>query len=358
MKANCWKFLLKTFLVASLWVGVCPPAKAETGLLMPMYGNTAFQFSQVYEAALKVPVIAILNPDDGVGWRKDNYIAGQVNLLKSRGVRVVGYINSEYGWRDNDEVDDECDKYRIWYGVNGIFLDEVSGAASKLSYYKSIRSYANLIGIGFTVLNPGTPISSSFLQAGDILVDYEHADWQINFATAGAAGWVAANPHRAAAIVYGVAAGGMAEVISAAIAKNYGWVYVTDQNEPDPFGNSAGYFLEEVDDLYAMNHPGTVTGPPPPGAGDPFRILSSELGAATPGGEPDRMKITVKTIPGRIYELQCSTTMSPGSWQTARWVGDKNVLLRGQIHTTVYYWEAGLIAGATQCFFRVADVTP
>ena len=66
MKVHYRKFLQKILLISSLWVSSSAPARAGTGLLMPMYGNTGFQFSSVYEAAVKVQVIAILNPDDGV----------------------------------------------------------------------------------------------------------------------------------------------------------------------------------------------------------------------------------------------------------------------------------------------------
>ena len=324
------------------------PCRAETGLLMPMYGNDAFQIMQVYNAAAKVPVIAILNPDDGVGWKKNSWLAAQVSDLQRRGVRVIGYIDSEYGWRDPAEVDDESDKYKIWYHVNGLFIDEVRGESSKLNYYKSIRAYAKLIGIGFTVLNPGTPVSSSFLAAGDVIVDYEHADWQMDFPSTGTASWVPGNASRAAGIIYGVGEPRMWSIVNAGVAKGYGWLYVTNHNEPDPFGISASYFDAEVDYIHDINHPDA----------DPFRILSSELGAATPGGVPDRMKLLVKTKPGRTYEVQCSTTLAPGSWHTASQAGLPDVPLRAQVNTPQQLWEAALIPGATQCFYRVAEVTP
>jgi len=324
------------------------PCRAETGLIMPMYGNDAFQIMQVYNAAAKVPVIAILNPDDGVGWKKNNWLAAQVSDLQRRGVTVIGYIASEYGWRDSAEVDDEADKYKIWYRVNGLFIDEVSGASSKLNYYKSIRAYAKRIGIGFTVLNPGTPISSSFLAAGDVIVDYEHADWQFDFARAGTGSWVPGNASRAAGIIYGVGEQRMWTIVNAGVAKGYGWLYVTNQNEPDPFGISASYFDAEVDYMYALNHP----------EADPFRILSSELGAATPGGVPDRMKLQVKTNPGRTYEVQCSATLAPGSWHTASQADQPGVPLRAQVNTPRQLWEAALIPGAGQCFYRVVEVNP
>lgn len=343
--------ILATCVLAFAGLGM--KAGAATGLIMPMYGNTGSQFSQVYAAALKVPVIAILNPDDGAGTRKDNYIAGQVNALKSRGVTVVGYISTQYGGRDEGEVDTESDRYKSWYGVHGLFLDEVSDSTAKLNYYKSIRSYAQGIGIGYIVLNPGTSIPSSYLQAGTVIVDYEHSNGQIYFPTAGVGSWVRSNPGRSAGIVYGAGAGSMQTMVDAALAKGYAWIYVTDRNEPDPFGVSASYFAAEVDYLAGLNNPG----PTVPGATSDFRILASEVAPAVPGGPPYMMKITVRTVPGRSYELQCSPTMAPGSWVTAGWHGNSAILLRGVVNTTDQYWEAGVLPGP-KCFFRVVDITP
>ena len=348
-----WKGIWRCLVLATLCWSV--EVRGATGLLMPMYGNTGFQFSQVYEAAGKVPVIAILNPDDGVGYSKNSWIAGQVNWLKSRGVTVVGYINSQHGWRDAAEVDDETDKYKLWYKVNGIFVDEVSGASTTLNYYKSIRAYARLIGIGFTVLNPGTGISGNFLQAGDVIVDYENPDWRNNFASSGVAGWVPGNTSRAAGIIYGVPEWKAGRILDAAAAKGYGWVYVTDKNEPAPFGISASYFNGVVEYLRWRNHP--EEGPAV------FKVMSSRLipvaGAnpmaiAAPGG----MELRVGTIPGHSYEVQCSGTMAPGTWRAAGGQQDPSVTLHGVVWATEQTWTAALPAGSPQCFFRVADVTP
>ena len=345
-----WRAVLRLFVL----LGTAPFGGAQTGLLMPMYGNTSTQFAQIYEAALKVPVIAILNPDNGAGLKKDSFIAGKINQLKSRGVKIIGYISTGYGNRDSDEVDGESDKYKLWYGVGGIFLDEVSGSSSKLTYYKNIKAYAKLIGIGYTVLNPGTAISSTFLQAGDVIVDYEHANWQLNFATASKASWVASNPTRAAAIVYGAAASEMQAIINTAIAKKYRWIYVTDKNEPDPFGISASYFSAEVDYLYALNNPL----PPALSAAD-FKVLSSVLSSPVPGAAPDRMVITASTVAGRTYEVQCSSTLAAGSWRTATDATNGTPLLRGVSQAASHTWNAALPQGtAPQCFFRVVDVTP
>ncbi len=348
-------WLLLWLLPILLLGGGSSVAKAETGLLMPMYGNTTTQFTEIYEAALKVPVIAILNPDDGVGWAKDSFIAGKVNLLKSRGVRIIGYIASEYGSRDPEEVDAEADRYKSWYGVSGLFIDEVSTSTSsaKISYYKSIRAYAKLIGIGYIVLNPGTTISSTYLQAGDIIVDYEHANWQINFASAGRSSWVASNPWRAAAIVYGASGADMPSLIDSAIAKAYEWVYVTDRNEPDPFGVSASYFAAEIDYLYAKNHP-----PPPALPAHEFKITSSTMGSPAPGSPADRMICTVTTAPGRTYELQCSATLAAGSWQPATAISPAGLPCRGVSSGPTLTWQAALTPDAPQCFFRVVDITP
>ena len=38
------------------------------GIIMPVYTENSWHFNAAYEAAEKVPFIAIINPDDGPGW--------------------------------------------------------------------------------------------------------------------------------------------------------------------------------------------------------------------------------------------------------------------------------------------------
>ena len=64
-----------------------------------------------------------------------------------------------------------------WYGVNGIFLDEMGNSDGTLDYdalYQSIQALAAELGIELHVVgNPGEPFSESYITAADTLVIFE-----------------------------------------------------------------------------------------------------------------------------------------------------------------------------------------
>ncbi|HEX2557746.1 MAG TPA: spherulation-specific family 4 protein, partial [Nitrososphaera sp.] len=153
------------------------PAYADTGngLIVPMYGWDA-GWSDIIHAKKENPgtkITVIVNPSSGPGSR-DSHWASVVNDLQDAGILVVGYIATSYAGRSIDSIKDDIDKYYDWYGVNGIFLDEVS--PSDASYYKSLRHYAEKpTGTQDVILNPGAPVPLSYANAGDVIIVYENA---------------------------------------------------------------------------------------------------------------------------------------------------------------------------------------
>eukprot|EP00752_Nemacystus_decipiens_P003633 g3348.t2 len=112
-------------------------------LLVPLYiyptrdGQLAREWQQMKEAQeAGVPVVAIANPGSGPGTEDDrsSYELGMQALCDS-GVEVIGYVASGYGKRDENQVKDDIDRYKEWYGrwVSGIFLDESAHQADEIS---------------------------------------------------------------------------------------------------------------------------------------------------------------------------------------------------------------------------------
>lgn len=227
-------------------------AVQATGLILPLYGNTTTQFTAAINAAKTVPVQAVINPDNGAGSRKDQFVAGKVGSLKSAGARVVGYIATGYGRVPLNTVKAQMDKYTSWYGVHGFFLDEMANSSARLSYYQSIKSHAaskkqSIIG------NPGTSTISAYANVADILITYEDP-YARGFKTYVQSGWTRSLPvERTGAIIYSAPGSVLNSIIDRAISQRFGWVYASDRNEPDPFGSMASYFAAEVNYLKAKN---------------------------------------------------------------------------------------------------------
>ncbi len=239
------KFLaLLTFLIA--------PLAHATGLLLPCYGNTTVQFTAAIEAAKTLPVIAILNPDDGVGTRRDNFIADKAAELKAAGAQVIGYIATGYGTTSIGQVRLQMDNYVRWYGVTGVFLDEMAGIPSKLNYYRSLRNLA-LIKHLTVVGNPGQGAAAGYATVTDVLVTYEDA-YSDGFNRFTQPQWTSTLPAtRLAAIVHSAPANVLNSIIDRTLTQRYGWVYVTDKKEPDPYGLCAAYQAAEVAYLKVKN---------------------------------------------------------------------------------------------------------
>ena len=65
----------------------------------------------------------------------------------------------------------DAERYREWYGVDGIFLDEVAHDDAQLPYYAALSRA--LRGDGELVLNPGTVPARGYFELADVVVTYE-----------------------------------------------------------------------------------------------------------------------------------------------------------------------------------------
>ena len=63
--------------------------------------------------------------------------------------------------------------YKDWYGVNGIFFDEMSNLGTMRSYYSNLAAYARSLNFEVTVGNPGTTVDASLVGIFSNLCIYE-----------------------------------------------------------------------------------------------------------------------------------------------------------------------------------------
>lgn len=164
------------FMFAAPLLTTTIPAYAQDGkgLIVPLYGWDA-GWSQVIQAKQSYPgtqIFAVVNPAAGPGSGPDSHYLSVVNEMKNAGVNVLGYVASSYASADLSTLENQIRAYHDWYGVNGIFIDEVSPSA--LSYYQTLHDYAHGVGAQSVVLNPGAPVPASYANAGDIIVAYEN----------------------------------------------------------------------------------------------------------------------------------------------------------------------------------------
>jgi hypothetical protein len=193
-----------------------------------------------------VPRIMIMDaagPGAGNGPERDYQKA--VQQAQAAGITVVGYSDTDYARRPAGAVEADVRKYKAWYGVTSIFLDEVSGDAGQFPYYRQLARYIRGTNPGAAILlNPGTYPDQRYMSVGDIVVVFENT--YANYASLQVPGWVRRYPAaRFADIVYASAAGQLAHVLALAVQRHAGYVYVTDGTGLPRYGSLPSYWYRE-----------------------------------------------------------------------------------------------------------------
>ncbi len=162
-------------LSAATPTSIIPEARAAggNGLLVPGYGWDP-GWDQIIKAKQDnpgTPIEAIINPNGGPGDSKDSHWSDVTNQLQGAGIKVLGYVDTHYAGDSTSSIEQQMNDYYNWYGVDGIFLDEVS--TDGLSYYTTLWNYGN--GHGLVVLNPGTSVPSSYGDIANTIVVWENS---------------------------------------------------------------------------------------------------------------------------------------------------------------------------------------
>ena len=183
--SNLGKFLIAVLVVSSLLscksqAVVDSPIK----ILLPLYiypnwyEPESYVWSDVARAAEQVPIVAIINPNNGPDGNPPNrdYERGLKDLRQSD-MTILGYVYTKYGDRPIEEVKQDIDLYHNYYDVDGIFLDESASNLKQLDYYQKIYNYIKTkTNSHQVVINPGTHTDEDYLTrpAADTSVIFEN----------------------------------------------------------------------------------------------------------------------------------------------------------------------------------------
>jgi hypothetical protein len=187
----------------------------------------------------------VFNVDSGPGTARDREFAVVAARTVAGGVPLLGYVDTRYGSRPPDEVLAELVRYRGWYGVQGVFLDQVSSGRDQLVRYERIVSAVRDEGIGPVVLNHGTYPDAGYAELADLLVTFE-GPWQ-TYERLCTPSWAMRLPaSRFCHLVYGAPRAMLGRALRRAARCNTGVVYVTDRKGVNPWSGLPEYFAEEL----------------------------------------------------------------------------------------------------------------
>jgi hypothetical protein len=194
--------------------------------------------------------LAVINPNSGPG----TGYSSQVTAAQAKGVRVIGYVDTNYGSRDANTVRAEIDSYYSLYPtINGIFFDRAWNRCDRQPYYQSLYSYikTNKSQAATVALNHGTAAESCYLNAGDILITFEsdYGAYVNNFASSLRTWETSANAGRIWHIVYAANDAQLTDALNKSRDRQAGYVYVTNLGLPNPYGALPSYFAAEADSV-------------------------------------------------------------------------------------------------------------
>jgi hypothetical protein len=217
-----------------------PPCR---GTLIPAYITPA-EIAHLVDGAQHRRLI-IINPASGPGATVHPPYREAVAAARESGAHVLGYVPTGYGARDPAAVRADIDRYREWYGVDGVFLDETSHDEALLPHYRALSQYAHGAGDGLVVVNPGMVPAEGYFDLADIVVTYEGRATGYAYALARTPAWLRRVPsERIAHLVY--AASREQALAAAESPLAAGWLYVTSGELPNPWRTVPDY-LEDTE---------------------------------------------------------------------------------------------------------------
>src|SRR5574337_1482504 len=287
-------------------------AATQTGVMIALYtypGSTWDVVAQAKSAHPSVPIVAIINPNNGPGSSRDsNYVSG-IQELHNAGVVVLGYDATGYASNSASSVKSVMDTWKSLYSIDGIFFDEMANWSGPESYYSDLTNYAKSLGYTMTVGNPGTDTLPSYIGTVDNLMIYEDAGLPLLSALQG---WhTSYDKSNFSMIAFGVNSVSASFLSS---ASNYvGYIYLTNDVLPNPYDTVPSYFGTLVADLDTGSS--SPTAPSQPTGLTATSISSSQINlswtAANNGGSAiTGYKIEQSTNAGTTWSTLVAHTAS------------------------------------------------
>jgi hypothetical protein len=231
------------------------PAKLH--LIVPAYfypsGASMKAWQRLMDASSKAPIVVIANPSSGPGDLQDPKYAWVIDVASDKGVRIIGYVNTEYGKRLLKDAKNEIDRWIYFYPtVTGFFFDQQSVDAQDVGYYLELRDYARSKIMGkeaLIVTNPGTTCDEEYFAKAVSDVTCLFTSFKSFDEFNPPVLLKHYSPSRFAALPYQVPnSNAMRQVLKEAVAKRIGYIYVTDAVSRDnPWGKLPAYWDDEVE---------------------------------------------------------------------------------------------------------------
>jgi hypothetical protein len=221
----------------------------STGIVVPLYtyptSDSWSTLISIKQSHPSVPIIAVINPNNGPGTSMDSKYLSGIKQLQAAGITVLGYVHTSYGSRSTRLVEREMSIYKNWYGVNGIFFDEMGSSGVTLRYYAVLANYSKQLNFAVTMGNPGKVVSTNLVGVFTNLCIYENQNMPKVSDVDGLSSY---GKVHFSYIAYGVS--GIPDQSTIQNTANYvGYLYITDLSGSNPYNGLPSYLAGVVSSL-------------------------------------------------------------------------------------------------------------
>jgi hypothetical protein len=222
------------------------PGTALPRLVVPAYFHPAQHLEQWEELASQAPQVkmVVLNLANGPGPGPNHDFDRVLELLRSAGITVAGYVDTNYGRRAERLALTDIDKYMSWFDVSGVFFDRVAGTAEFLGYYVKLAGRSRELGVDTVVFNHGAYPLEAYAEHADLLGTFE-GPWEA-YLQLPIPRWTRSRPAEMFYhVVYSVPAEHAADAFLLAVRRRAGCVYITDQGGNNPYNRLPAWGLAQ-----------------------------------------------------------------------------------------------------------------
>ncbi len=229
--------------------------KEDLEILIPLYiypKDGAWQeLIDIKNSNPNISITAIVNPNNGHFDSEDSNYTKAIRELRDANIKVVGYVSTQYGERDIDEVIADIDAWSRIYkssGVSGIFFDETSIDIAYLDYYTNLTNQARGRNLDFTILNAGMTTDQRYIDSNiaNIVVTYEDTARRILENPPKTYNTPTTNT-KLSILVYKLEDDVVDDLISFAREHKFSYIYFTEDGfDGNPWDSISEYLQEEV----------------------------------------------------------------------------------------------------------------
>jgi hypothetical protein len=151
------------------------PELVRPQLLVPAYFHPSLypaEWAWLAERAAEIRMI-VLNLASGPGSEPDAALFPVLDRLRSAGVTVAGYVDTDYGRRPASGAMADLTHFVAWYQVDGVFFDRAAVAAEDLGYYADLARNVRDTGVRLVAFNHGAHPIEAYAEHADLLGTFE-----------------------------------------------------------------------------------------------------------------------------------------------------------------------------------------